>query len=65
MAYSGKGIMKDNHNEAKVGTEAFTIFADQFGKDDIYRQIILETLLEELLSYKCSNKRESSNQNRE
>lgn len=39
-----------NHNEAVSGTDAFKIFASEFGPDDVYTRIILEVLLKELLS---------------
>ena len=41
--------MKNNHNEATAGTDAFKSFFQQFGPDDIYTRIIVEVLLEELL----------------
>jgi hypothetical protein len=41
-------------NEAKVATDAFKSFAEQFGPDDAYTRIIIEVLLEELMNY--SNK---------
>lgn len=37
---------KTQADEAK---EAFEIFSNQFGPDDIYKSILLEVLLEELL----------------
>ena len=42
--------MKKNHDEATAGTDAFRTFAKEFGPDDVYTHIILEILLEELLS---------------
>lgn len=38
-----------NHNEAISGTDAFKIFATEFGPNDVYTRIILEVLLEELM----------------
>jgi len=42
--------MNKNHNEAIAGANAFQAFAKEFGPDDVYTRIILEILLEELLS---------------
>lgn len=44
--------MKNNHNEAIAGTDAFRQFAEEFGPDDIYNRIILEEILKVLLGYK-------------
>lgn len=38
-----------NNDDAKVGTDAFRSFFQQFGPDDVYTRIIIEVLLEELL----------------
>lgn len=51
LAYCGKGNgMNKPRDEAIAGTDAFRVFAQQFGPDDVYTRIILEILLEELLS---------------
>jgi hypothetical protein len=47
--------MIKNHKEAVSGTNAFQAFVKEFGPDDIYNRIILEILLEELVSKKEFN----------
>ena len=48
--------MNKNHNEAIIGTDAIRTFVQQFGPDDIYTEILIEILLEELL-LEYSNKK--------
>ena len=42
--------MNKNHNEAVEGTDAIQAFVKQFGPNDIYTEILIEELLNELLS---------------
>lgn len=41
--------MSDKLSNGELGAEAFKSFLDQFGKPDIYTQVLLEVIFEELL----------------
>lgn len=49
-------------NDSKEVQEIFDIFTAQFGENDIYRQILLEVLMEELLEKEplCQNQESGS-----
>jgi hypothetical protein len=45
--------MKENQDQALIGTEAIKVFVEQFGSmDDVVNRIILEELLKKLLNFK-------------
>lgn len=52
--------MSKSNDEAAVGTDAFRVFAQQFGTDDVYNRIILEELFKVLLGYKDEEKKDGS-----
>jgi len=53
--------MTKSYDEAVVGTDAFRLFAQQFGPDDVYNRIILEELLKVLLGIKEEEKKDGAN----